>query len=264
MKNFKVNKGLKIRIISGGLGLVLVASGFVLGKSNFKKNALPESTNITIVRDSDSDKNDSTELINTAIVSDDELESVGSDEFVNQSTGEYIEKQDDVLEEVDTNLLEEKENIQNVETFNIENLIVMENINENNESDLYVLHVTNYGGTCYEYCMENINGNNESDLHILNVPSGDGTCYEFCNEFKTWFGLYLDIDEGIYDVWPGYIYCKNCQPLFNYLTDEEIDSVANNGGKITKLGLDEVLARIRTEYQRKTSEKNYTRSLTNS
>ena len=70
--------------------------------------------------------------------------------------------------------------------------------------------------------MENKNENNQSDLHILNVPDEGGTCYEYCNELKTWFGLYPDINEQIYDLWPGFIHCNNCHPLFNYLTDEKI------------------------------------------
>ncbi len=235
MKKVKFNKQLLARAISGGMSLVLVTSGCGLGKSNSKKIVYYE-------------------LGNTTNVSNDKLN--------NQYLNDYIVTHDTLLERENTSLLEPEETLQNIETFNIENLIVMENTNENNQSDIYILHETKDSGTIYEYYMENKNENNQSDLHILNVPDEGGTCYEYCNELKTWFGLYPDINEQIYDLWPGFIHCNNCHPLFNYLTDKEIETVSNNGGKITRLDLERISARIRTEYKQHLLENNHSKSLT--
>lgn len=235
MKNIKINKELRTRIILGGLSLVLVASGFGLGNSGSKNN-------------------NESEDINASIVSIDGLVSY---ESINQ-LGDFDEKYD-TLEKESPSLTEQKKRTQSDKTFNIENLIVLENTNENNQSDLYILHVTNDDGTCYEYYERNINESNQSNSHILDVPNGDGTCYEHCNEFKTWFGLYLDIDENMYDLWPGYIYCNNCQPLFSYLTDTEIESLLSNSGKITRLDLEKISARIRNEHKQQLSENNYSK-----
>ena len=40
----------------------------------------------------------------------------------------------------------------------------------------------------------------------------------------------------------------------NYLTDEEIEALTINGGKITTLELDQILIRIRSEYQKQLSK----------
>ena len=40
----------------------------------------------------------------------------------------------------------------------------------------------------------------------------------------------------------------------NYLTDEEIEALTINGGKIKTIELDQILIRIRSEYQKQLSE----------
>ena len=81
MKNIKINEELKTRIISGGLSLVLVASGFGLGKLDFKKDNATEPSNPTTT--------------------------VSSDELVHQYLSDYIEQRDALEKEIDS-LLEEK------------------------------------------------------------------------------------------------------------------------------------------------------------
>lgn len=207
MKNIKVNEELRTRIISGGLSLVLVASGFGLGKLDSKNNS-------------------SSEPSDTAIVSEDEL--------VNQYLDDYVAKRDALEKEI-ASLQAQKEKLQNVKTFDMDGLIVMENTNVNNESDLYILRATGTSGICYEY-------------H---------------DEFKAWYRLHPETEEHIFDVCHEYIHFNEYQPLFNYLTDEEITTLSNNSGEISTLELDEILARIRFEYKQQISENNHSRSLTN-
>ena len=82
-----------------------------------------------------------------------------------------------------------EEKLQNVETFNMADLVVMENTNVNNESTLYILRATNNGGICHEY-------------H---------------NEFDAWYRLHPDSEEHKYDLCDRYIHFNESQPLFNYL-----------------------------------------------
>ena len=206
MKNIKINEQLKTRIVSGGLSLVLVASGFGLGKL-------------------DSKNNNSSEQNSTTIVSEDEL--------VNEYLSDYIEKRDSLEKEIAI-LQAQKEKLQNVETFDMEDLVVMENSNVDNENNLYILRTTGNGGICYEY-------------H---------------NEFKAWYRMHSKSEEH-YNWCLDYIHFNECQPLFNYLTDEEIETLRNNDGKITTLELDEILVRIRSEYQEQILENNHSKSLTN-
>lgn len=215
MKNIKINGELKTKIISGGLSLVVVfVSGYALGKL-------------------DSKNNNSSEPSNTTIVSEDELLSISGDELVNKYLGDYIEKRDALEKEI-ASLLEQKERLQNVQTFNMEDLVVMENSNVNNETNLYILRVTGNGGICYEY-------------H---------------NDFQAWYRIHSDSVEH-YDFCLDCIHFDECQPLFNYLTDEEIETLSINGGKITTLELDQILDRIRSEYKKQSSENSSSLVLTN-
>lgn len=207
MKNIKINEKLRTRIISGGLSLVLVASGFGLGKLDSKNNS-------------------SSEPSETAIVSEDEL--------VSEYLDDYVAKRDTLEKEI-ASLQAQKEKLQNVETFDMEDLVVMENSNVDNENNLYILRTTDCGGICYEY-------------H---------------NEFKAWYRMHPESEEHTNDFCCQYIHFNESQPLFNYLTDEEIETLASNDGKITTLELDEILVRIRSEYQQQISENNYSKRLTN-
>lgn len=205
MKNIKINEKLRTRIISGGLSVVLVATGFGLGKLDSKNNT-PS---------------------NTAIESEEEL--------VNKYLRNYVTKRDALEKEI-ASLQAQKEKLKGVETFDMQDLVVMENKNVNNESNLYILY---------------------SD----GVPTD--ICEEYHNEFKSWYRLHPETEEHTHDVCVGYIHFNESQPLFNYLTDEEIETLRNNNGKITTPELDKILARIRAEYREQTLENNHSKSLTN-
>lgn len=202
MKNIKINEKLRTRIISGGLSVVLVATGFGLGKLDSKNNT-PS---------------------NTAIESEEEL--------VNKYLRNYVTKRDALEKEI-ASLQAQKEKLKGVETFDMQDLVVMENKNVNNESNLYILYGVN------------------------------SICEEYHNEFKAWYRLHPETEEHIYDRCLNYIHFNESQPLFNYLTDEEIETLRNNNGKITTPELDKILARIRAEYREQTLENNHSKSLTN-
>ena len=201
-----MNEKLKIRIVSGGLSLVLVASGFVFGKLDSKNNSFYEPSNKTIVNE---------------------------DELINKYLDKYISKRDALEKEIDS-LQNQKEKLQNVATFDMCNLIVIENVNEKNESNLF----------------------------ILRTNPTTPICSEYHNEFDAWYRLHPETEEHIFDVCHEYIHFNESQPLINYLTDEEIKTLSNNNGKITTLELDEILSRIRTEHKQQLSKNNHSKNLT--
>ena len=200
IKNIKNDDDLKDKILISIVSLILISSGYGLGRDNSAKK--------------------SKDIVN-------------GDEVINEYLADYIAKRDALEKEID-NLQTKKEELQNVETFYVENLIVMENTNVNNESNLYILHSVSTSGIYYEY-------------H---------------NEFKAWYRLHPDSEEHSYDFCGKYIHFNESQPLFNYLTSEEIETIARQNGKVTTSELDEILARIRFEYQQQNSKNNYSNRLT--
>ncbi len=212
MKNIKINNELKTRIVSGGLSLALVAGGFGLGKLVSKNNSLSEPSTTSIVSEEEKNKNE---------------------EIVNEHLDDYIAKRDSLEQEIN-DLLKQKKQLQNVQTFDMADLIVMENTNVNNESDLYILCTTHIGGIYDEY-------------H---------------DDFTAWYRMHPDSDKHS-EICANYIHFDECQPLFNYLTDEEIKTLTINGGKVTTLELDQILVRIRSEYKKRSSKNNSSLMLTN-
>ena len=204
MKNIKKNEKLMTRIVSGGLSLVLVASGFALGKLDSKNNSSSKDNNAS------------------------------SDEFVNEYLEDYITKRSTLEQEIEK-LLKQKEELQNSKTFDVNDLIVIEHTTADSQSDLFILHSF---GT-------------------------DGIYYEYHNNFKAWYKLHDYTEEHVQDFCSEYVHFNEGEPLFNYLTDEEIEKITGNGGIITTLDLDQILNRMRNEYQEQLSQKNYSRSLTN-
>ena len=204
MKNIKINEKLMTRIVSGGLSLVLVASGFALGKLDSKNNSSSKDNNAS------------------------------SDEFVNEYLEDYITKRSTLEQEIEK-LLKQKEELQNSKTFDVNDLIVIEHTTADSQSDLFILHSSGTGGIYFEY-------------H---------------NNFKAWYKLHDYTEEHVQDFCSEYVHFNEGEPLFNYLTDEEIEKITGNGGKITTLDLDQILNRMRNEYQEQLSQKNYSRSLTN-
>jgi len=188
MKNINWNEQLKNRIISGGLSIVLVATGYCFGKSN---------TN---------------EVVSQAL-----------EDYTLQQ--EALEKEIEVLLNQKEELLIEQEKLQNTELFNLSNLVVIEALDENNQSNLYICE-----------------GEFDSP---------------FIREYKHSFSaIYVNSNyEWATKVFPEYIQVDNYKGLFSYLTDEELQVVIENKGMITNFDLDEILIRIRNDYKDNGSKK---------
>ncbi len=195
MKNVKINQEWRNRIISGGLSVVLVMSGFAMGKVDSKRNISSDETEIA------TETNDNT------------------DEVVDRYLSNYISERNSLEEEI-KNLKEKKEKLQNVEEFDIDDLIVMENVNDKGESNLYIL----YNSTNSFY-------------------------HEYHHLFQAWYRMHPYHQEHTLDSCPTYVHFDEGEPLFNYLNDEEINKLTENGGVFTTIELDEILNRLRNEYK---------------
>lgn len=252
MKNIKINRKLITRIVSGGLGLVLFTTGFIAGKLSSKNNNSYKSNTTSII-------NDHKDLV--PIDTDKRIENYLENCF-EEANKQKKQLPNLSIEEVITPPVEEVI-IQQHTTFNIENLFILENTNENNEVKFYILNTHNENGSFYEY--HDYYEKEASDSHIINVPKGINiySTYEYCIDFEECWNLYLDIDYDEYHLWPGLDYCNNCQPLFNYLTNSEIQTITNDNGQISKINLEKILNRIRTEYKQNLSKNNHSRSLIN-
>lgn len=202
-KNIKFNEKLINRIVSGGLSVVLLVSGYAFGK----------------------------------------FESKSEDNLVSEYLEEYSSQRLELEKEIDKLLMKkeklQQEDVQNKkvvinERFLMERLIVIEYTNADEQPDLAIL----------EECSSKI-------------------FLEYHNYFKAWYMPHPVTEEHIADFCSNYVHFYESQPLYYYLTDEEIDNLTYNNGRITTLELDKILARIRSEYQSKLSEKNSSRTLTN-
>lgn len=192
MKKIKVNEKLMSRIVSGGLSLVLVASGFALGKFSSKNNN-------------------------------------SNDEYLQ----EYIAERSTLEQEIEE-LLRQKEELQKSETFDVSDLIVIEHTMTDGKSNLFILY-----------------------------PKNNSIYYEYHNSFKAFYKLHDYTEEHVHGFCSEYVHFSDGEPLFDYLTDDEIEKITKNGGKITTLDLDKILIRMRNDYQKQLSEENYSKSLTN-
>lgn len=201
MKNVKINQELRNRIISGGLSVVLVMSGFAMGKVDSKRNISSDETEFAT--EIATETNDNT------------------DEVVDRYLSNYISERNSLEEEI-KNLKEKKEKLQNVEEFDIDDLIVMENVNDKGESNLYILH---------------------------NYSNSPDTYFEYHHLFKAWYRMHPYHQEHILDFCPTYVHFDEGEPLFNYLNDEEINKLTENDGVFTTIELDEILNRLRNEYK---------------
>lgn len=148
-------------------------------------------------------------------------------EIVDEHLEDYINKRSQLEKEIDE-LLKEKEKLQNHKTFNIDDLIVIEHVTANEQPNLYILYTS---------------------------PLDNGIYYEFHDVFKAWYRMHEDTQEHVYDFCSQYVHFNEGQPLFNYLTDEEIEKIISNNGKITTLELDQISNRIKEEYKEKSVEK---------
>ena len=201
MKKIKINEKLMTRIVSGGLSIVFVASGFALGKLDSKHN-----------------------------------DSANRDAIVDEYLEDYIAKRLTLEKEIEK-LQKQESELKNSETFDLNDLIVIEHTPVDGQPDLYILdECSNYGGGIYE---------------------------EYRNGFNAWFRLHGYTEDHVHGFCPEYVHFSESKPLFDYLTKEELEKIAMAGGKVTTLDLDEILNRIRNEYKEQLSDKSYSRSLTN-
>lgn len=184
MKNIKWNDQLINRIISGGLSIVLVTTGYCLGKSNTEK-------------------------------------------IVTQALDDYIEQQESLEKEIEEltiekeKLLNDKEQLRNTRYFDYSNLVVIESLDENNQSNLYICE----GGFDNPFLREY---HNEFSV-IYKMPN-----YEWATK-----------------TFPDYTQVDNYKGIISFLTDEELRKVVVNKGMITDYELDEILVRIREDYNNK-------------
>ena len=184
MKNMKINEKLMTRIVSGGLSIVLVATGFVIGKLDSKN----------------------------------QNSNVNAEKIVNEYLEEYIAERSSLEEEIEK-LLKQKEMLKQSKTFDVQDLVVMKHTKYDNQTDLYIVY-----------------------------PSpGSGIYSEYHGDFQAWYNLHEHTEEHVHDFCSDYVHFYEGRPLFDYLTQEEIEKVENNGGKITTVELDRILQRIREE-----------------
>lgn len=185
----KIDATLRTRIVSGGLSLILLVTGFGLGKLDSKRN------------------NNST---------------IDEDNYL----VDYIEKREELEKEI-ASLSEEKEKLEDVVYYNIENLIVIEYPNVDNESELYI-----FVFDTFEYYY---------DYQMRMQAHHDASCS--------------------YSKHLGWIHFTEFQPLFDYLTEEDKELLTKNDGRFTNLELDDILTRIRFEYHQQKEKESYTKSL---
>ena len=198
MKNLNISKDLQNKIIGGGLSFAILVTGYAMGKANFNN------TEISDVK--------------------------SKEEITREYLDEYIKQRSSLEKEIDE-LIEQKEKLQNNETFNLDELIVVTPTEDNKLDNLYILK---YDGT-----------------------SGIGK--EYHNEFKAWYNVHKYTIEHVYYWCPEYVHLyksNEIKLLYNYLTDEEIEKINLRGGEITTLELDEIENRLRSDYQKNISESN--------
>ncbi len=207
----RINQDLKNRIISGGLSIVLIMSGFVAGKIDSKINT----------------PNNETDL--TATKTDDTI-----DELTDKYLSNYVSKRNNLEAEIN-DLKEQKKQLQNVEVFDINKLTVIENNDINNESNLYIL------------CQSLV----------------DCIYDEYHGLFRAYYRLDPNTtpQDHVNDFCPVFIHFDEGEPLFNYLTDEEMKKLTENGGTFTTTELDEILNRLRKEYKENQNKDTYKKQL---
>lgn len=151
------------------------------------------------------------------------------EEIIGKYLSEYVRKRSKLEKEIEK-LQKEKEQLQNSETFNIRDLIVMENVNIENEKELY----------------------------ILESYSVSGIYHEYHNAFDAWYRMHEGVNDHVRSICSKYVHFDEGEPLFNCLTDEEIELVSKNNGQIKTEDLDKIETRIRAEFVEKEAENNNT------
>ena len=105
--------------------------------------------------------------------------------------------------------------------------------------------------------MENEDNCNETSLYILRNYDTSGICEEYHHSFEAWYNLHEDGEHV--DFCLRYIYFYEGEPLFNYLIEEEKQEVIDANGIITASQLDKISDRINSEYKENNSPKTLTK-----
>lgn len=145
---------------------------------------------------------------------------INTEKTINKYLEEYTTKRLMLEQEIEK-LTKQKELLENSQTFNINTLIVSE-----------------------------LKFNNKSNLFILKSSIASDIYDEYHDEFLAWF----DKEEATAP-FPEYVHFDNGEPLVNYLTDDELEEIGKNGGKITTQELDKILKNIRNDYKEKLTKK---------
>lgn len=116
MKNIKINEKLMTRIVSGGLSIVLVATGFYIGKLDSKN----------------------------------QNSNVNADKIANEYLEDYIAERSKLEDEIE-NLLKQKEMLKQSKTFDVKDLVVMKHTKYDNQTDLYIVYPSPGSGKYSEY-----------------------------------------------------------------------------------------------------------------
>ena len=190
INNIKFNKKLINKIIAGGLSLTLIAGGvgYTLGRSS-SKNSNSKNNNIN------------------------------NEKVINKYLKEYTTKRSKLEQEIEE-LSKQKKELENSETFDLDDLIVTE-LTFNNKSNLFILYT--FSSPIYQ---------------------------EYNNEFSAWFDKKEDTAP-----FPEYAHFDKGEPLASYLTEDELDEIGRNNGKVTTQELDKILKNIRKDYKEKLTKK---------
>lgn len=196
INNIKFNKKLMNKIIAGGLSLTLIAGGvgYTLGRSS-SKNSNSKNNNIN------------------------------NEKVIDKYLKEYTTKRSKLEQEIEE-LSKQKKELENSETFDLDDLIVAE-LTFNNKSNLFILDGNTINANLYQ---------------------------EYHHNFYAWFDENYDYHEPDYHN-PDFIQFNKGESLIGYLTDGELDEIGKNNGEITTQELDKILKNIRGDYKEKLTKK---------
>lgn len=142
------------------------------------------------------------------------------DEIISEALQEYEQKRNELEKEINK-LKKQKEELENENIFDLKELILGE-IEENDGSkELYIFKYSHNGGIVYEI-HEDFNA-------WINFHSLSKEHYDFCAEYY-------------------HLQQEDTSLLALSLTDEELEKININGGKITTSEADKILERLRKEY----------------
>lgn len=164
---------------------------------------------------------------NTSTNNDEELETMLKSylkQYIDENSA--LTEQKNALESEIAALEKQKEELTNNKTYDVKQLLVVEYSFEANKQNLWILN-TEYTGT--------------------------EICDEVFGRFKAWYGLHPeDPNNHQYEVCARYVhlYPENTQPLANYLTDDRIAEIVQNGSRITTTTLREIEEEINAEYNK--------------